>query len=119
VASIVLIIAAILELIRGLACLFSSKPLASILGLEFIPETLVFSYPLGAMLLALAVMFFIASKDPAKQKIIVNMGTLFYGLATISFIPALIRLGSFPMFWWIMVVITLIMFVLFLLSRPK
>jgi len=118
-AVIILIIAAILELIRGLACFFSSKPLASILGLEYIPETLVFAYPLGAVLLAVAVMFFIASKDPVKNKIIVDMGVLFYGLGTASFILALIRLGSFPVFWWIMTGITLIMFILFVASRPK
>jgi hypothetical protein len=118
-ATIILIIAAILELIRGLTCFFSSETLANILGLEYLPETLVFAYPLGAALLAFAVMFFIASKDPVKNKIIVDMGALLYGLATISFILALIRLGSFPLFWWIMAVITLIMFILFVVSRPK
>jgi hypothetical protein len=119
-ASIVLIIAAILEIIRGLACFFSSDALANFLGLEYIPSTLVFAYPLGAALFVLAVMFFRASKDPAKQKTIVFMGTLFYGLGTISLILAFIRLGSFPLFWWLMTAITFVMFVLFVLSRsPK
>lgn len=118
-ASIILVVAAILELIRGLACFFSSHALADILGLEYFPETLVFAYPLGAALFAFAVMFSIASKDPAKNKIIVDMGALFYGLGTISLIIALIRLGSFPVFWWVMIAITLVMFVLFVVIRPK
>jgi phosphate starvation-inducible membrane PsiE len=119
-ASFVLILAAILEIIRGLACFFSSDALAKILGLEYIPSTLVFAYPLGAALFMLAVMFLSASKDPAKQRTIVSMGTLFYGLGTISLILAFIRLGSFPLFWWLMTAITFVMFVLFILSRaPK
>lgn len=115
----ILLLAAIIELIRGLACFFSSQSLANILGLVYLPETLVFAYPLGAALFVLAVMFFIASKDPQKHKIIVNMGALFYGLGTIAFILAFIRLGSFPVFWWIMEAVTLILFVLFVVARPK
>jgi hypothetical protein len=117
--SFILILAAILELIRGLLCFFSSASLAKILGLEYVPATLVFAYPLGAALLAFAVWFFIASKNPAKYKIIINMGALLYGLATISFILAFVRLGSFPLFWWIMTAITLVMFVLFVVARPQ
>lgn len=118
-ASFILILAAILELVRGLLCFFSSPSLAKILRLEYIPATLVFAYPLGAALIVFAVWFFIASKDPLKYKIVVNIGTLLYGLATISFILAFVRLGSFPIFWWIMTAITLIMFVLFIAARPQ
>jgi hypothetical protein len=118
-ASFVLIIAAILEIIRGLACFFSSAALAGFLGLEYIPETLVFAYPLGAALLMLAVTFLGAAKDPAKQKTVRSIGTLFYGLGTVSLILAFIRLGSFPLFWWVMTAITFVMFILFVLSRPK
>lgn len=118
-ASFILVLAAILELIRGLLCFFSSPSLANILGLEYIPATLVFAYPLGAALFTFAVWFFIASKDPVKYKIVVNIGALLYALATISLILAFIRLGSFPIFWWIMTAITLIMFVLFIASRPQ
>jgi hypothetical protein len=118
-ASFVLILAAILELIRGLLCFFSSPKLANMLGLEYVAATLVFAYPLGAALLAFAFWFFIASKDPAKYKIVVSMGTLLYGLATISLILAFVRWGAFPVFWWIMTAITLLMFVLFAAARPR
>jgi hypothetical protein len=117
-ASFVLIIAAILEIIRGLLCFFSSDAVAKFLGLQYIPETLVFAYPLGAALLTLAVMFYGASKNPGKQKTIFTLGKLFYGLGTISLILAFIRLGSFPFFWWLMVAVTFLMFILFFLSRP-
>lgn len=116
-ASFVLIIAAILEIIRGLLCFFSSDALAKFLGLEYIPETLVFAYPLGAALLTLAVMFYGASKNQEKQKTVLITGKLFYGLGTVSLILAFIRLGSFPFFWWLMTAITLVMFILFIMSR--
>jgi hypothetical protein len=118
-AAFLLVLAAIIELIRGLACFFSSQALADILGLEYLPETLVFANPLGTALFTFAVMFFIASEDPGKHRIVVNMGALFYGLATISFILAFLRLGSIQVFWWIMAAITLVLFVLFVLVRPK
>lgn len=117
-ASFVLILAAILEVIRGLLCFFSSDAVASFLGLEYIPATLVFAYPLGAALLTLAVVFYGASKDPAKQKTALFIGKLFYALGTISLVLAFIRLGSFPFFWWLMVAITLVMFILFIMSKP-
>lgn len=116
-ASLVLIIAAILEIIRGLACFFSSDALANFLGLEYIPETLVFAYPLGAALFTVAVIFYGASKKPEKQKTALFMGKLFYALGTISLVLAFIRLGSFPFFWWLMMAITFVMFLLFLMSR--
>lgn len=117
-ASFVLILAAILEIIRGLLCFFSSDALANFLGLEYLPETLVFAYPLGAALLTLAVMFYGASKNTEKQKTVLTMGKLFYGLGTVSLVLAFIRLGSFPFFWWLMGAITLVMFILFMMSRP-
>ncbi len=116
--SFVLILAAILEIIRGLLCFFSSDAVAKFLGLEYIPDTLVFAYPLGAALLTFAVLFYGASKNTEKQKTVLTMGKLFYGLGTISLILTFIRLGSFPFFWWLMVAITLAMFILFIMSRP-
>jgi hypothetical protein len=118
-ARILLLIAAIVEFIRGLAGFFACEPIAKLFGLEYIKGALVYAHPLGALMLVFGVMFVIASKDPVKHRFIVDMGILRFGLAFVSHIITIIMVGSLAAFWWVMIVIDLVLFVLFIAFRPK
>jgi len=119
-AKVILIIAAIVEFVfRGLPAFFGSKAIANLFGLEYIEEALVYTHPLGALMLVFGVMFFIASKDPVKYKFVINMGILRYALAFVSYIITLAMLGSLATFWWIHMIADLILLILFIVSRPK
>ena len=119
-AKIILIIAAIIEFVfRGLPAFFGSQAIANLFGVEYIEGALVYVHPFGACMLVLGVMFFIASKDPVKYKILVDLGILRYALGFVSHLITLAMLGSLPMFFWIHLVIDLVFLILFFLSRPK
>ena len=119
-AKVVLIIAAIIEFVfRGLPGFFASAPIAKLFGLEYIPGALVYTHPFGALLLVFGVMFFVASKDPAKYKLIFDVGILRYALGLGSYVVTLVTLGSIATFWWIHLVIDVALLVLFVVSRPK
>jgi hypothetical protein len=115
-----LIIAAIVEFVfRGLPAFFASAPVAKLFGLEYIPGALVYAHPFGALMLVFGVMFFVASKDPARHKLIVDMGILRYTLGVCSYAVTLITLGSIATFWWVHLVVDVVLLVLLVASRPK
>jgi hypothetical protein len=119
-AKTVLIIAAVIELVfRGLPAFFASAPIARLFGLEYIPGALVYTHPFGALMLVFGVMFFVASKDPAKYKLIFNVGILRYALGLGSYVVTLVTLGSIATFWWIHLFVDLVLLILFVMSRPK
>ena len=119
-AKVILIIAAIIEFVfRGLPAFFGSQAIANLFGVEYIEGALVYVHPFGACMLVLGVMFFIASKDPVKYKILVDLGILRYALGFVSHLITLAMLGSLPMLFWIHMVIDLVLLILFFLSRPK
>jgi hypothetical protein len=119
-AKVILIIAAIIEFVfRGLPSFFGSAPIAKLFGLEYIPGALVYIHPFGALMLVFGVMFFVASKDPVKYKLIVDFGILRYALGLASYIVTFITLGSVATFWWVHLVVDVILLVLFIVSRPK
>ena len=119
-AKVILIIAAIIEFVfRGLPAFFGSQAIANLFGVEYIEGALVYVHPFGACMLVLGVMFFIASKDPVKYKILVDMGILRYALGFISHLITLFMLGSLPMFFWIHMIIDVVFLFLFLIIRPK
>jgi hypothetical protein len=120
VAKIVLIIAAIVEFVfRGLPAFFASGPIARLFGLEYIPGALVYIHAFGALMLVFGVMFFVASKDPAKYKIAFDVGILRYGLALGAFIVTLVTPGSMATFWWVHLVVDVVLLILFVAARPK
>jgi hypothetical protein len=119
-AKVILIIAAIVEFIfRGLPAFFGSEWIANLFGLEYIPGALVYVHPFGALMLVFGVMFYIASRDPVKYKVIVHMGILRYVLGFISYLITFAMLGSLAVFWWIHMVVDVVLLVLFVISRPK
>lgn len=119
-AKTVLIIAAVIEFVfRGLPAFFASAPIARLFGLEYIPGALVYTHPFGALMLVFGVMFFVASKDPAKYKMIFDVGILRYALGLGSYVVTLVTLGSIATFWWIHLFVDLVLLILFVMSRPK
>ena len=119
-AKTVLIIAAVVEFVfRGLPAFFASAPVAKLFGLEYIPGALVYTHPFGALMLVFGVMFFVASKDPAKYKLIFDVGILRYALGIGSYIVTLVTLGSIATFWWVHLVVDVVLLVLFVAARPK
>jgi hypothetical protein len=119
-AKAILIIAAIIEFVfRGLPAFFGSAPIAKLFGLEYIPGAVPYIHPFGALMLVFGVMFFVASKDPVKYKLIVDFGILRYALGLASYIVTFITLGSLATFWWVHLVVDVILLVLFIVSRPK
>ena len=119
-AKIVLIIAAIVEFVfRGLPAFFACEPVAKLFGLEYIPGALVYIHPFGGLMLVFGVMFFVASKDPARHRLIVDMGILRYALGIGSYIVTLVTPGSMATFWWVHLVVDVVLLVLFVAARPK
>ena len=119
-AKVTLIIAAIVEFVfRGLPAFFASAPVAKLFGLEYIPGALVYVHPFGALMLVFGVMFFMASKDPVKHKLIIDFGILRYALGLAAYIVTLITPGSLATFWWVHLIVDLVLLVLFVMSRPK
>jgi hypothetical protein len=119
-AKTVLIIAAVIEFVfRGLPAFFASAPVAKLFGLEYIPGALVYTHPFGALMLVFGVMFFVASKDPAKHKLIFDVGILRYALGLGSYVVTLVTLGSIATFWWIHLVVDVVLLILFVAARPK
>lgn len=119
-AKIVLIIAAIIEFVfRGLPAFFGGESMARLFGLEYIPGALVYTHPFGALMLVFGVMFFVASKDPAKYKLIFDVGILRYALGLGSYVVTLVMLGSIATFWWIHLVVDVVLLILFVAARPK
>ncbi|GEM_PF-898721 len=117
---ILLLIAAIIEVVfRGLPAIFAGEGIANLFGLEFIQGALVYVHPFGMFMIVFGIMFFIASKDPVKYNIIVDVAILRYAAALVAYIVSLIKLGSLETFWWIHLVIDVLLLVLFIIVRPK
>jgi hypothetical protein len=119
-AKVILIIAAIIEFVfRGLPAFFGSQAIANLFGVDYIEAALVYVHPFGAVMLVLGVMFFIASKDPPKYKILVDLGILRFALGFVAHLITLFMLGTLPTFFWIHMVIDLVLLILFIVVRPK
>jgi hypothetical protein len=120
VAKVILLLAAVIEILfRGLPAFFACEPIARLFGLEYIPGALVYVHPFGAFMLVFGVMFFVASKNPARHRLIFDMGILRYALALGSYVVTLVTLGSMATFWWIHLVVDVVLLILFVAARPK
>ena len=119
-AKIILIVAAVVEFIfRGLPAFVGSRMIANVFGLEYIEGALVYVHPFGALMLAFGVMFFVASRDPAKHKIAIDIGIVRYALAIVSYFITLAMLKSLATFWWIQLIFDVALLILLIFSRPR
>ena len=119
-ARVVLLIAAFVEVVlRGLPGFFGSETIANLVGLEYIEEALVYVHPMGALMLAFGVMFFMASKNPDKYKFVIDIAILRYALVILSYVVTFLMVGTLVLFWWVHLVIDVILLVLFIVVRQQ
>ena len=119
-ARIVLLVAAIIEFVfRGLPALFGSEWIAKLFGLEYIPGCLVYVHPFGGLMLTFGVMFFIASKDPVKHRLLVDIGILRFALGGLGHLVSIVGPAPYATFWLVHFIVDLVLLVLLLISRPK
>ena len=119
-ARVVLLIAAFVEFVlRGLPGFFGSESIANLVGLEYIEEALVYVHPMGALMLAFGVMFFMASKNPDKYKFVIDIAILRYALVILSYVVTFLMVGTLVLFWWVHLVIDVILLVLFIMVRQQ
>lgn len=119
-ARIVLLIAAIVEFVfRGLPALFGSEWIAKLFGLEYIPSCLVYVHPFGALMLTFGVMFFLASKDPVKHRLLIDIGILRFALGALAHVISIVGPAPYASFWLVHLVIDVVLLILFIISRPK
>lgn len=119
-AKIVLLIAAIVEVVfRGLPAFFACEAVANLFGLEYIEGALPYVHAFGAVMLCIGVLLFIASKNPEKHRLIVNIGILRFSLGAVAQLITFAMIGSLHIFWWIHMAVDIILVVLLLISRRK
>lgn len=119
-ARLILILAGILELVfRGLPAFFGSEKIANMFGVEYIEEALIYIHPYGALLIAFGVLLLIASKDPVKNKLVVNIAILRFVLGPIALLYTYFTVGLFTTFWWVHLVLDVVFLILFIIARPK
>jgi len=119
-AKIILIVAAVVEFIfRGLPAFVGSRMIANVFGLEYIEGALVYVHPFGALMLAFGVMFFVASRDPVKHKIAIDIGIVRYALGIVSYVVTFAMLGALATFWWIQLIVDVALLILLIFSLPR
>jgi len=119
-ARIILIIAAIIEFVfRGLPAFFACEAIANLFGLEYIEGALPYVHAFGAVMICLGVLLFIGSRNPEKNRFIVDIGILRFSLGVIAQLMTFVMMGSLHIFWWIHMAIDIALVVLLLISRPK
>lgn len=113
-------IAAIVEFVfRGLPALFGSPPVARLFNLEYLPGFIPYVHAFGAVMICLGVLFWIASKEPEKHALIVNIAILRFALGILAQLGSYFQLGSLHVFWWIHMAVDVVLVVLFVLVRQR
>ena len=119
-ARVVLIIAAIIEFVfRGLPAFFGCEAVANLFGLEYIEGAVPYAHAFGAVMLCFGVLLFIASKNPEKHRLIINIGILRFSLGAVAQLTSWAIMGSMVIFWWIHIIIDIALVGLLIASRPK
>ena len=116
----VLVLAAIVEIVlRGIPALFGSPPVARLFNLEYLPGFIPYVHAFGAVMICLGVLFFIASKEPEKHILVINIAIMRFSLGILAQLGSYFQLGSLHVFWWIHMAIDVVLVVLLVLARSK
>ena len=119
-ARVVLIIAAIIEFVfRGLPAFFASEAVANLFGLEYMEGFLPYVHAFGAVMLCLGVLFFLAARNPEKNRLVVDIAILRFSLGVIAQLKTRVMMGPLDIFWWVHIAIDIALVILLLASRPK
>ena len=114
------LIAAIVEFVfRGIPALFGSPPVARLFNLEYLPGFIPYVHAFGAVMICLGVLFYIASKEPEKYLLIVNLAILRFALGIAAQFGSFLQLGSLHIFWWIHMAVDVILVILFVVVRQR
>jgi len=113
-------IAAIVEFVfRGIPALFGSPPVARLFNLEYLPGFIPYVHAFGAVMICLGVLFWIASKEPEKHALIVNIAIMRFTLGILAQLGSFLQLGSLHVFWWIHMAVDVVLVILFVLVRQR
>ncbi len=116
----VLVLAAIIEVVfRGIPALFGSPAVARIFNLEFLPGFIPYVHAFGAVMICLGVLFFIASKEPEKHVLVINIAIMRFSLGILAQLGSYLQLGSLHVFWWIHMAVDVVLVVLLVLARSN
>ena len=119
-ARIVLFVAAVVEfLFRGLPALFANEAVAEFFRLEYIEGAVPYVHAFGAVMVCLGVLLFIGSRNPGKNRLIVDIGILRFALGIVAQSGTWVMMGSLPLFWKIHMGIDLLLVILLLVIRPQ
>lgn len=119
-AKIVLIIAAIVEIVfRGLPAFFACEPIANFFDLEYIEGALPYVHGFGAVMLCIGILFIIASKNPQRNKLVIDIGILRYSLGSVAHLITFVMMGSFHIFWQIHMAVNIVLLILLFISRKQ
>lgn len=119
-AKIVLRIAAIVEIVfRGLPAFFACEPIANLFSLEYIEGALPYVHAFGAVMLCIGILLFIASKNPGKNRLVIDIGILRFSLGVVAQLITFAMMGSLHIFWWIHMAVDIVLVILLLISRQR
>ena len=116
----VLVLAAVVEIVfRGIPALFGSPAVAGIFNLEFLPGFIPYVHAFGAVMICLGVLFFIASKEPEKHVLVINIAIMRFSLGILAQLGSYLQLGSLHIFWWVHMAVDVVLVVLLVLARSN
>ncbi len=119
-ARFTLVLAATVEVVfRGIPALFGSPAVASIFNLEYLPGFIPYVHAFGAVMICLGVLFFIASKEPEKHVLVINIAIMRFSLGILAQLGSYLQLGSLAIFWWIHMAVDVVLVVLLVLARSS
>lgn len=117
----VLIIAGLISLIYwGVLLVFTTPALTGAFGAPF-PAEPIYVRIIGMYSVVFGLLYFMASRDPVKHRIVVDIGIIRYVLFLIFYLVTMFitkeTTGGFA--WWIALILSVIFLILFILCRPK
>jgi len=118
----VLIIAGLITLIYwGVMLVFVTPGMAALYGVPY-PQEPIYVRVIGMLCVLLGLLFLLASRDPVKNRLVVDIGIINYALFLIfgimSKFIAREEVGFFGFFWWNILVLWIFL-ILFIRNRPK
>lgn len=119
-ARFTLVLAAVVEIVfRGLPALFGTPAVARLFDLEFPWESIMYVHAFGAVMLCLGVLFYIASREPQKHLLIINIAMLRFALGIVAQLVSYIQLGSLQAFWWIHMAVDVVLVVMLIFAASS
>ena len=116
----VLVIAGLISLIYwGILLVFIYPGMPSIYGAPY-PTEPIYVRTIGMLFMVLGLFFLLASRDPVKNLLVVNVGIINYVLMVIfAIVTMFITQEAVGFAWLIILFLSVIFLILFILFRPK